>query len=151
MTGAALVLAAIGAACSASGPDLPAGWKTANAVQHLSQGACAGSGEDPAAPPEALEVTSSAPLAVVYHHARFRCQQAVEGFVRTGPDHIDFLVQPVEMNPQTVARCDCLYDIELGGETAPDVKMVAVYHRWDHVGNPVSDPTLVGMLTLAGR
>jgi hypothetical protein len=48
-----------------------------------------------------------------YTDAHFRCQQSVEGFYKDKDGKLDVLVQPVDMHPSSVTRCDCLYDINV--------------------------------------
>ena len=81
MTGLALL--AVGCSGSGSGvtADLPSEWNTARSVQRFSQATCSGSPLDPAATPEAIDVTVAAgSIHVAYHDAHFRCEQVVEGF-----------------------------------------------------------------------
>ncbi len=56
---------------------------------------------------------------VAYDDAHFRCDQTVEGFLRTSTGQADFLVQPTDMNPASVADCDCLYDITMLASVPP--------------------------------
>jgi hypothetical protein len=81
MTGLALL--AVGCSGSGSGvtADLPSEWNTARSVQRFTQATCSGSPLDPAATPEAIDVTVAAgSIHVAYHDAHFRCEQVVEGF-----------------------------------------------------------------------
>lgn len=43
----------------------------------------------------------------------FRYAQPVTGYVRVSGNAVDVLVQPADMNPSSVSKCDCLYDISL--------------------------------------
>lgn len=136
--------------CSESTPaapaaDLPTGWQTAKAVASFTQASCNGSPLDPAPPPETLEVMATpGRIEVAYHHAHFRCEQTVEAFVRIGSSATDFLVQPVDMNPSNVTRCDCLYEITMAADVSTGATTVTVYRRWDHLGGNPSDPVEVG-------
>lgn len=71
-------------------------------------------------------------LRISYDPAHFRCAQAVQGFVKTGPGTADVLVQPADMNPATVAKCDCLYGIDMTIPSESGEYTVTVYRRWDH-------------------
>jgi hypothetical protein len=140
------------AACSgktAPAPDLPAGWGDARSVAQFSQAACGGSADDPAAPAESVEITAQTRgVSVAYHDAHFRCEQDVEAFVRSSSGTLDFLVQPVDMNPSTVVRCDCLYEIAFAEPAETGSVIVTVYRRWDHYGGNPVDPTEVGSATV---
>lgn len=112
--------------------DLPVGWERAASVQSFHQGACSGSAYDPNVH-ETLDVTAGAgSVDIAYHNAHFRCSQTVEGFVLAGPGTLDVLVQPVDMNPASIARCDCLYEITTNVEARPGTYVVTVSRRWDH-------------------
>src|ERR1019366_6865324 len=131
-------------ACSGSKPDLPAGWEGAHAVTSFTQAACGGSADAPDAPSESI-VASATPgsVRVAYHAAHFRCDQSVEGFARTSPGGIDFLVQPTDMNPAHVAGCDCLYEVTLASSRPPGPTTVPVYRRWDNEGG-APEPLEIG-------
>ena len=138
----ALLIATV-SACSK--PDLPAGWEDAQPLKSFTQATCSGSAVDPNAPAESIDVSASSnAVRVAYHAAQFRCAQSVEGFVRKSATHLDFLVQPVDMNPSTVAGCDCLYEISMAVTASPGPTQVTVYRRWDHHGGNPPDPMQVG-------
>jgi hypothetical protein len=144
---ASVALLALSCSGESSGPgsDLPPGWSNAKSVASFSQASCGGSPLDPAAPQEAIDVTATTGLIhVAYHHAHFRCEQAVEGFVRTGSKTVDFLVQPTDMNPSSVAACDCLYEITMTAAASAGPTTVTVYRRWDHLGGNPINPVEVG-------
>jgi hypothetical protein len=144
-TALSLILALSLLACSSgSKPDLPAGWEGAQAVTEFTQAACSGSADAPGGPSESIDASASAgSVRVAYHAAHFRCEQSVQGFVRTGPKSLDFLVQPVDMNPASVAGCDCLYEISLAAKASSGATTITLYRRWDnHSGS--SNPVEVG-------
>jgi hypothetical protein len=147
-TGCIAATASLALGCSGSNSaaaDLPPGWEGATPLKSFSQAACSGSPLDPTAPAESIDVTAVAgSIHVAYHHAQFRCEQAVEGFVRADSNTVAFLVQPKDMNPSNVAKCDCLYEITMGADTMAGRTRVDVYRRWDHVGGNRSDPVKVG-------
>lgn len=129
-------------------PDLPDGWTDAKHIERFQQAQC--SGASPGGPPETIEAAANdGSIDITYAHAEFRCQQDVEGFLRQTGEAIDILVQPINLNPPFVARCDCQYDIAI---TIPAAKRdrypagtyrLAVYRRWDYINKP-NDPVEVG-------
>jgi len=138
--------AVMAVACSSSA-DLPGGWEGATSVQSFTQATCSGSfGPDSPAP--SIDVTASAgAVHVAYHAAQFRCAQAVQGFLRTGPKTADLLVQPTDMKPDKVAGCDCLYEIDATFSAASGPTTVTVYRRWDEESGS-TDPVQVGTATV---
>lgn len=123
------------AACA----DLPEGWEDAERIADFSQSPCSG---DPYEGPEATVTTSvdDGATAFVYDAAQFRCSQDVEGFARIDGDVLGVLVQPVDMNPSSIAKCDCLYRLEF---TVPEWDGAwEVWRRWDAINDP-NDPELV--------
>jgi hypothetical protein len=111
--------------------DLPQGWETADRVASFEQSVC---GESPSGgPSESLEIaTSPGAVEVGYHHAHFRCSQTVEAFARSSTGVMDILVQPVDMDPLAVARCDCLYEITMSIAAPVGQYELTLYRRWDH-------------------
>ncbi len=131
---------------SACGPDvdLPAGWEEAVWIEDFIQYECDGS---PSTDDWVSTVIASAiqpGLRVIGDDLPFRCEQDVEGFYRVSGEAVDVLVQPVEMDPDEVARCDCLYRIEAGIPEAPPAT-VTLYRRWDNLNVP-NRPVLVGSI-----
>jgi hypothetical protein len=112
-------------------------------VAELTQAECSGSPLDNRN--EQVSFTpSKGKVDIDYQEAHFRCAQDVEGFFRTTGSGIDVLVQPVDMNPDSVARCDCLYDITiLLDPVTPGQHAVAVYRRWDNI-NEDNEPVRIG-------
>jgi hypothetical protein len=111
--------------------DLPPGWESADRVASFDQSAC---GESPiGGPSESLEIaTSPGAVEVSYRHAHFRCSQAVEAFARSSAGVMDILVQPVDMNPVGIARCDCLYEITMSIAAPAGQYELTLDRRWDH-------------------
>jgi hypothetical protein len=125
--------------------DLPAGWD-ARRVETFTQSSCSGSAYDGV--PAVIDVTAApGAIHVNYGAAHFRCNQSVEGFVRLGVGTADVLVQPVDMNPSSVAKCDCLYDISMGIDVPRGAYEVTVYRRWDHKSGS-DEPLEVGAQTI---
>ena len=89
------------------------------------------------------EVTATAPkaftkivdgnLVITYPNAHFRCDQDVQAFVKEREDEYAILVQPKELNPVMVAKCDCGYTLTA---TLPNVTVneVRLFHRGDNHG-----------------
>lgn len=129
---------------AACGPDLPEGWEDAEPIDDFVQRACEG---DPYAGTPATVTAQAADGAVdvVYDKAHFRCAQDVEGFYRADGAAVSVLVQPVDMDPEMVAKCDCLYTIEMGIPVAAET--VTVFRRWDNINDP-NDPVEEGTATV---
>jgi hypothetical protein len=148
--GAALMLAACSSTeATAPAGDLPAGWTGAQRLTDFHQAECNGTpyGDAGAALRERIEATASArSVLVTYYGAHFRCAQDVEGFVRTSGTALDVLVQPVDMNPVSIARCDCLYQITLSVPATEGPHQLSLYRRWDHKSGS-DEPTRIGSLT----
>lgn len=122
--------------------DLPADWKSAQRIASFEQSACSGSPyEGPAESIEAVAGTKS--IHATIHRAHFRCDQPVEGYSRRSVGLLDVLVQPVEMSPETVVKCDCLYELDMTLPVAAGSYELTVYRRWDHLsGN--DEPRFIG-------
>lgn len=124
-------------ACACSGDDdsptadLPAGWEGATRIEDFMQSECNGSPYDG---PQETAVFSSTDggIRAVYEPAHFRCAQPVAGFIKVGTNSADVLVQPVDMDPESIAKCDCLYSVELVFSVEPGRYQVTLYRRWDH-------------------
>ncbi|HCF61207.1 MAG TPA: hypothetical protein DFS52_24820 [Myxococcales bacterium] len=140
----ALAFAVAAAGCS--GADLPKGWEDAERVS-LNQGECEGNpyeGEQ-----SSVQVSAfSKGIDVACRKAHFRCEQEVEAFVRESDGRIDLLFQPVDMDPGTVAKCDCLYDLTVALEKDPGSYEVRVFRRWDNLNEP-NEPVKIGSGSVA--
>jgi hypothetical protein len=129
-------------------PDLPETWADAQHIARFTQGPC--NCAAPGGPPETIEASANdGSIDVSYAHAAFRCQQDVEGYVRQDGEAIDVLVQPINLNPVFLSKCDCQYDVAM---TIPAAKRgrypagayrLSVYRRWDNVNEP-NDPLEIG-------
>ena len=98
----------------ACGPDLPAGWEDASPVEGFTQSECAGDALSDTGQQDVPGATATGgSVDVSVTAAQFRCSQAVEGFWRADGDALFVLVQPTDMHPSSVAKCDCLYDLQL--------------------------------------
>jgi hypothetical protein len=142
-----LLLAALSVglgACSsgtepASTKDLPSDWADALEVTDLVQVECATSDFEFADESASFQ-PGRASLAVTYDQAHFRCAQNVEGFYKVTGDALEILVQPIDMHPQAVAACDCVFGITFTVEPlASGVVEASLYRRWDDWNTP-NDP-----------
>ena len=122
---------------------LPAEWRGAAAPEAFRQSACNDHPIDSA--PERLAVLGGAGrVSVDYFDAHFRCEQRVAAYVKVSRARVDVLVEPVEMNPISVAKCDCLYDIHLEvPHVPPGTYDVTLSRRWDNRQSP-NEPKQVG-------
>lgn len=122
-----------------SNADLPVGWENAKPVTGLVQVECAGAeldfkGEG------ATFVAGFGKLDVTYDKAHFRCEQSVEGYFQTSEQALEIIVQPVDMNPSSVARCDCAYGITLTVQPLEAGEFsTTLFRRWDSLNEP-NDP-----------
>ena len=138
------------AACA----QLPAGWNDAAVAENVTQSECKARVSE-AAPGgnEELAVRQAGPgrLRIDYRNAHFRCAQTVTGYVRVSGSTVEVLVQPADMNPSSVAKCDCLYDVSLEvprlGAGTYDVTLL---RRWDNRHN-VKEPVRIGSERLTIR
>ena len=137
-----LLTVALGAVECDTGPahDLPAGWAGARELP-VDQSACeAGGGVAPAG--ELMLMRGMGRLRASYLGAQFRCQQRVCAYRLDGVGQVRVLVQPCEMDPTEVPRCDCLYRVGFdltGVETGNSVEL---HRRWDRYG-ATSEPAPV--------
>ena len=129
------------------GPDLPVGWEEAELLVDFGQSACAGDPTEGARDVEINGAINSGAIRITWTNAVFRCEQDVEAYIRREGTTIDLLVQPVEILPEEVARCDCYYDLDAGFNVADDLSAITFYTRRDEVGGP-SSPNRVGTLTV---
>jgi hypothetical protein len=136
----ALVTAGFALACGGDSTDLPAGWEAAKPVGMV-QSECSNSALADA-PPETVEVRAwGPPVEVAYHDARFRCAQKLCAYLRNDGTTAAMLVQPCEMNPGTVAKCNCQYQV---GLSVPGTRSaIEVHRRWDNLNRP-NPPVLIG-------
>jgi hypothetical protein len=137
---------------TSGGPDLPTGWEDAEKIVEFLQGACeddpyGDSGSDDF--DEWVSFTGArGQVWVLYNDAHFRCAQEVEGFYRRGDGTLDVLVQPVDMDPDAVAGCDCAYFLTIFIKHLPAGELaVSVFRRWDNLNDP-NDPVLIATETV---
>lgn len=133
-------------ACGEDGPDLPEGWEEAEPILEFEQSDC---GADPSEGYETginVQVSSGA-ADVTWTNQPFRCEQPVEAYIRREGAGIDVLVQPVEIHPEEVVRCDCLYDLGMGFNMSDSETSITFYTRNDEAGGP-SSPSRIGTVTI---
>lgn len=117
------------AACT----QLPEGWEDAEPIT-ITQSTCLGSVPG-ASENEHVEISrNDGLLEIRYREAHFRCDQAVEGFLKRSDKRIELLFQPEDMDPSAVARCDCKYDLTTTVPADAGDMTLAVSRRWDNVG-----------------
>jgi hypothetical protein len=133
----------LGMACTSPDyPDLPKGWEDAERVSHFLQLACPGADSEPG--DERMDVRGAErEVLIEYYDAPFRCAQELEAYSKESGSQLDVLVQPVDMHPENVTKCDCLYELHLLVETWQERRYaVDLYRRWDHF-NSDNDPVEV--------
>jgi hypothetical protein len=119
--------------------DLPDGWGGAARVKSFVQEKCPGS-EMGLSDESAAFAGGAGNIGVVYHRAHFRCEQKVEAFFKVAGDAVDILVQPLDMDPVSVAMCDCADKITfLLDPVSSGAHMTILYRRWDNWTQP-NDP-----------
>lgn len=126
--------------------DLPLGWEDSRLVSsfivELSADSCVESEECARVEPSFGGGRSS--LLVDVFGLRFRCEQDTHAFFKIADTVADFLVQPVDMDPESVAKCDCDYDVAMVVDgISVGVVDVNVYRRWDNWSGP-NDPVPIG-------
>lgn len=140
------MLVAIGAAALAACIRLPVDWRDAARTEAFEQSACTGDVAELSqrSGPRMTARAEKGRLLVDYLDAQFRCDQALAGYVKVRGEKVDVLVQPADMHPFTVAKCDCLYNVhlEVPGLAAGTYE-VTLYRRWDDRHSP-NDPVRVG-------
>ncbi len=82
-----------------------------------------------------LDVTDTGGiLAVTVKDVSFRCQQSLCAYVMDSGATTRVLVQPCDLHPTNVVRCDCLYDVTFTLPARADRTAVDVYKRFDFYG-----------------
>lgn len=150
-TSLTLTLLGCGAATDRSAnPDLPDGWQNAEKVTQFLQFSCSGSALDGG--DERMEVRGGeGTMLIEYFDAHFRCAQDVEAYSKEKGNTVEVLVQPVDMDPESIAGCDCLYEIHMVMETEEEQDYeVALYRRWDHQ-NDDNEPVEVASESVSTR
>ena len=146
MSRVGVVLAVVAVGCG-GGSNLPEGWEDALLLQDFSQSECVGDPDDGVERTQSVDLSvRSGGAFVAWTNVLFRCDQALEAYVRRG-DSVDVLVQPIDLNPADPARCDCFYDLDLSFNVSDSERRFGFYTRRDEVGGP-SSPSLLGNLVI---
>jgi hypothetical protein len=121
------------ASCGGGSDTLPADWTGASALT-IEQSQCKGSA-DGAMVTSTLDVTDKGgTLAVTVKDVSFRCQQSLCAYATDSGATTRVLVQPCDLHPTNVVRCDCLYDVTFTLPARADRTAVEVYKRFDFYG-----------------
>ncbi len=133
-------------ALTACSPDLPAGWESAEPLPIVQSG-CGRSALDDH--DERLELAAKAgAIQLAYKDAHFRCEQEVEGFLKKSGATFEVLVQPRDMDPSGVDKCDGLYDITAELSASAGAATVKLFRRWDDINEP-NQPVAIGSAEVA--
>jgi hypothetical protein len=138
----AFIFAAFALACTRVPPE----WRDASQAANVHQSDCVGTLADlDQGRRERIEVRGeTGALHVDYLDAHFRCEQRVTAYVKVAGVKVDVLVQPIEMHPASVAKCDCLYNIAIDvPRLAAGVYEVTLQRRSDDRQTP-NDPATIG-------
>ena len=84
------------------------------------------------------------PDRLTYRNAHFRCSQDLCGYALQQENEYHVLVQPCDMDPESVAACDCLNDVGIPIQIPGGPKSVKVWRRWDHRASQSSSLVAIG-------
>ena len=128
----------------ACAPDLPEGWETAERVAAFAQTPCDGGGASTFSGSATSEGNF---VAIEAQPVSARCDQALEAWWQaTGSGGGEVLVQPVDMNPASVAKCDCGPVAVSFRVPTTTLSTFDVYKRDDRHGNDDPQPYLLGQV-----
>ncbi|MEI9937471.1 MAG: hypothetical protein WDO69_09635 [Pseudomonadota bacterium] len=128
---------------SACANDLPASFDCERSLS-VEQSQCSGNTTGVSVTPNAHWSTDGKALHI--EDARFRCNQSVCAYLDASSDEAKVLLQPCEMSPDTVARCDCGYSFDVPVALSQTTSSVSVELRSDAYGG---EPTSQAVGTLA--
>ncbi len=122
--------------------DLPEGWETSERVTDFAQTPCDGGD----ASTFSGSVTSDGnAVTIEVRPVSARCDQALEGWWQaSGSSDGEVLVQPVDMNPASVAMCDCGPVAVSFRVPTSTISTFDVYKRDDRHGTVEPQPYLLG-------
>jgi hypothetical protein len=129
---AVLVVALCAVECDSEQDDLPAGWELALSLP-VDQSSCGGTSVMSSTGTLVL-MRDMGRLRATYQGAQFRCEQRLCAFRLEETGGTRVLVQPCEMNPATVTRCDCLYAVGFDLPAVETGRTVELHRRWDRYG-----------------
>lgn len=125
---------------------LPSDWGNAAVAENFTQSECTGNLGDLATrggEQFTVQQTGEGRLRIEYRNAHFRCEQRVTGYVKRNGSAVDVLVQPSDMSPSSVAKCACLYTIQLEvPRLAPGTYAITLHRRGDSRNPP--EPVRIG-------
>ena len=131
---AALVVASTGlaAACDGgTGDALPTGWTGAQQLT-VQQSMCDSTALS--TNPTFELANSGGTITGTLRDANFRCQQQVCAYLLDSGATTRALVQPCELHPSSVPKCDCHYDVTFTLLARADRTTVEIYRRDDFYG-----------------
>lgn len=127
------------------GPELPEGWEDAAPVDDFHQEECGGSpygddtgggGVDTGALALVAEADGTTAVSVSAGPIAARCSQDLTAYWQLGGSGAEVLIQPVDLHPSTVAKCDCTYAVSMSVPTPAPVTL-DVWQRSDaYAGDP---------------
>jgi hypothetical protein len=123
--------------------DLPADFVCQRSLK-VEQSQCSGNATGTTLAPHAHWSTDGKSLHI--EEARFRCNQSVCAYLDASSDAAKILLQPCEMSPSTVTRCDCGYSFDVPVALPEAVSSVSVELRSDAYGG---EPTSRALGTLS--
>ncbi|HYQ01153.1 MAG TPA: hypothetical protein VER96_20925 [Polyangiaceae bacterium] len=115
--------------------DLPEGFSCERALS-IEQSECAGNATGVSLTPNVHWTTDGKALHV--EDTRFRCNQSVCAYLDASSAEAKVLLQPCEMKPNTVARCDCEYSFDVPVALPATTSSISVELRTDAYA---SEPT----------
>lgn len=126
--------------------DLPAGFSCERALS-VGQSECSANAPGVTLTPNVHWSTDGKALHI--EDARYRCNQSVCAYLDASSAEAKVLLQPCEMSPSTVARCDCRYSFDLPVALPATTTSVSLQLRSDaYGGEPTSQA--IGSVTVGG-
>lgn len=126
--------------CLMTGPDLPEGWEDAERIEDFTQAQCGDTGVV-----ALTAVASGDGVELGAGPVNARCAQDLEAYWQGA----EVLVQPVDMEPDSVAKCGCAYDLSMLVPTPAPVTL-DVYQRTDRYGGD-GEPEMWQLGTVAAE
>lgn len=134
-------------ACGGQESNLPEGWEEASLIVDFAQTVCLDEVDSDEEIVEEIRVNAQSGAAVIsWKNVVFRCEQPLEAYLRRG-NQLDVLVQPVDLFPEDIVRCDCRYDLDFAFNIGEGERRFGFFVRRDQVGGS-SSPSLVGTVVI---
>ncbi len=112
--------------------DLPVAFEGATPVPGFEQSGCLGE-PSPAIAAHGTITSITGGVDVWLADLPFRCEQRLEAFMLVEErTEVSLLVQPIDMDPEEVAKCDCLYEVTAHIVLTTGHYNMDVYIRGDH-------------------